>query len=68
MSINSLTVFDFKSTQVRIISIDGEAWFLAKDVCDALELGQVSRACSRLDDEEKGITNVTTLGGNQTRK
>jgi len=65
MSINSLTVFDFKSTQVRIISIDGEAWFLAKDVCDALELADTSKVCSRLDDDEKLIRTLCVSGQNR---
>ena len=31
-----------------------EPWFVAKDVCDCLELGNVSQTCSRLDDDERG--------------
>lgn len=32
---------------------DGEPWFVAKDVCDALGLGNVGQALARLDDDEK---------------
>ena len=31
-----------------------EPWFVAKDACDCLELGNVSQTCSRLDDDEGG--------------
>lgn len=33
---------------------DGEPWFVAKDVCDALGLGNVGQALARLDEDEKG--------------
>lgn len=32
---------------------DGEPWFIAKDVCDALGLGNVGQALARLDEDEK---------------
>ena len=32
-----------------------EPWFVAKDVCDCLELGNVLQTCSRLYDDEGGI-------------
>ncbi|MFB8829082.1 Bro-N domain-containing protein [Azotobacter sp. CWF10] len=31
-----LQLFNFKKTQVRVVSIDGEPWFVAKDLSDAL--------------------------------
>lgn len=43
----------------------GDVWFIAKDVCNALGLEQVSRAISRLDDDEKGVTSSNTPGGIQ---
>ncbi|NLZ54563.1 MAG: hypothetical protein GX892_15765 [Thermoanaerobacteraceae bacterium] len=30
--------FDYNSKQVRTIIKDGEPWFVAKDVCDILEI------------------------------
>ena len=50
---------------------DGEPWFVAKDVCDALGLSNVSVALKRLDDDERskfnlgrqGKTNVITEPG-----
>ena len=50
---------------VRSILIDGEPWFVAADVCKALELEKTNRALSRLDDDEKGAHSVSTPGGRQ---
>ena len=48
----SLTQFAFNSQQVRIVSVNNEPWFVAQDVCDILEIRNVSQALSRLDSDE----------------
>ena len=58
--------FDFKGSSVRVVMVDGEPWFVAKDVCDILGLGNVSWALNSLDSDEKGITRSDTLGGSQS--
>lgn len=45
--------FSFGSVAVRVIDRDGEPWFVAKDICDVLEVENTSQALSRLDDDEK---------------
>lgn len=50
---------------VRAIEIGGEPWFVAKDVCEALGLGNMSQAVARLDDDEKGVISNDTPGGIQ---
>lgn len=50
---------------IRALNMDGEPWFVAKDVCNALGLGNTGQAIVKLDQDEKGITNVDTLGGIQ---
>lgn len=63
---NNLMIFenpDFGA--VRSILIDGDPWFVAADVCKALELEKTNRALSRLDDDEKGAHSVSTPGGRQ---
>jgi prophage antirepressor-like protein len=57
--------FNFKNLTIRIAIKNGDPWFVAADVCAALEHSNSSAAISRLDDDEKGITNVYTLGGHQ---
>lgn len=51
--------------QVRVVTVAGEPWFVAKDVCEALGLENPSKACATLDPDEKGITTGNTLGGSQ---
>lgn len=59
MTSNSIQQFNFHNNEVRVLKDEqGEPWFVAKDVCDILELGNVSQAVSKLDDDEKSnITN-----------
>lgn len=45
--------------------INNEPWFVAKDVCDILEISKYRDAVSRLDDDEVGSVLVDTLGGKQ---
>ncbi len=44
---------------------DGEPWFVAADVCDALELRDTSNVVARLDDDERGTHTVRTPSGDQ---
>lgn len=44
---------------------DGEPWFIAKDVCDALGLGRQQDSTRYLDDDEKGECLVNTPSGEQ---
>ena len=38
---------------IRTVVIDGEPWFVAKDVCDILGVKNSRQAMTRLDDFEK---------------
>ncbi len=58
--------FDFETNAVRIVLRDGAPWFVAADVGRVLEHSNPRQAISRLDDDERGGTNVDTLGGKQT--
>lgn len=63
---NKLMIFENEAFgKVRTLTIGGEAWFVAADVCKALELGNPSMTVERLDDDEKGISTIDTLGGKQ---
>lgn len=62
----AIKAFEFEGKHtIRTIAIDGEPWFVASDVCTALDHSNTSKAISRLDDDEKGINISYTLGGNQ---
>lgn len=63
---NALSVFSFQENHpVRVVMVDGEPWFVAKDVCDALRLTNSRMSLDALDDDEKGVSSTYTPGGNQ---
>ncbi len=63
---NELSVFQNPQFgQVRVVMQDGEPWFVANDVCRALEIRNNRDALSRLDEDEKGVVLTDTLGGKQ---
>lgn len=63
---DAVTVFNFQDQhEVRTVVRDGEPWFVAKDICDILELTDVSQTVQSLSDDEKGTYSIRTLGGNQ---
>lgn len=52
--------------QVRSLSIDGEPWFVGKDVATILGYENTARAIrNHVDDEDKGETELVTPGGRQ---
>lgn len=55
---NSLMNFQYEGQQVRTILQNGAPWFVAKDVCECLELDDVRRAVERLDEDERSLTPV----------
>jgi prophage antirepressor-like protein len=57
--------FTFEAAQIRVIDRDGAPWFVLADVCTILEVGNASDVARRLDDDEKGVDNIDTLGGVQ---
>lgn len=50
---------------IRVTEADGQFWFCAKDICDALELDNVSMALQKLDEDERGMKIFDTPGGPQ---
>jgi len=61
-----ITVFENDQFgSVRTIVRDGEPWFVAADVCRALDIQNTTDAMSRLDEDEKGVDSIYTLGGAQ---
>lgn len=61
----AIEVFGFNDTEVRVVTLDGEPWFVAKDIAGVLELGNPSSSLALLDDDEKGLHSMETLGGQQ---
>lgn len=57
--------FTFSAQTLRVIMRDGEPWFVAADVCEALTISNNRDALCRLDDDEKGVATTDTPGGQQ---
>lgn len=63
---NDVKVFENEQFgEVRTLTINNEPWFVALDVCRILGLDKTWNALQRLDDDEKGTTSISTLGGMQ---
>lgn len=63
---NDLTRFMYQSShQLRTLMIDGEPWFVARDICAPLDLDDVSKAVGRLDDDEKLTRTLFVSGQNR---
>lgn len=65
---NEIQVFSNETFgQLRTIKINGEIWFVAKDVCDALEIKNSRDALTRLDTDEKNTVVLTDGIGNPNK-
>jgi len=62
---NELQVFAYDDKVVRTVDKGGEPWWVLKDVCAVLELDNHRNVTARLDEDEKGVHTVDTLGGRQ---
>lgn len=62
---NAITNFDFEEMLVRVVEREGQPWFVLNDVAKVLDLKNPWNAAARLDDDEKGLHTMETLGGNQ---
>ncbi|MBQ7826623.1 MAG: phage antirepressor [Clostridia bacterium] len=61
---NELTVFTSEEFgSVRTVVRNGEPWFVAADVCKALEVANPTDSIKRLDDDEKARLNLGLKGG-----
>ena len=56
------TIFKFGFHDVRVITKDGEPWFVAEDVCKALKLSNPSMSLKSLDDDERSKFNLGRKG------
>lgn len=62
---NQISIFNFENQSIRTIAINNEPWFIAKDLCDAINISNYRDAIERLDEDEKGVALTDTLGGKQ---
>ena len=64
---NQLRIFENEDFgTIRVIEIDGEPWWVLKDVANALSITDISRLAERLDSDE--LTRVRLVSGGQNRR
>lgn len=51
-------ILKFEGHDVRMIDKDGEPWWVAKDVCDVLGIGNNREALARIDPDDVGLADV----------
>lgn len=54
-----ISVIKFEGKTVRIVNVYGEPWFVAKDICEALDIVNSRDALKSLDDDEKNTVALT---------
>lgn len=52
----NLQVFKYENNDVRTVEMNGEPWFVLKDVCGVLGLSTPARVAERLDGDEVSQT------------
>lgn len=63
---NDLQIFNYNGNEVRTIQKDGEPWWVLKDVCEIFGETNYRRVSGRLDEDEKGVSQINTPGGLQS--
>ena len=58
---NAMQNFVFEENLVRVTDLDGEPWFVGKDICAALGIKNHNDALSDLDEDEKGVASTDPL-------
>lgn len=51
--------------EVRVVVVDNDVWFVAADVCAVFGVANSRNVTTKLDDDEKDVCVVDTLGGKQ---
>lgn len=60
------TIFKFGASQIRVVNKDGDPWFVAEDLCTALNLSNATMSLKALDEDERAKFNLgrsKTSGG-----
>lgn len=61
---NELQIFNFKDSAVRIVQKDGNYYWVLKDVCGILKIGNSRMVANRLDADEKADVSITDVSSN----
>jgi prophage antirepressor-like protein len=62
----NLEIFNYGEKTVRTINLNGEVWWILKDVCEVLELMEPHKVSARLDEDDRTLIPVIdSIGRNQ---
>lgn len=63
---NDITIFNYEGADIRTVAIEGEPWFVGKDVAEVLGYVNPQKAVrDHVDDEDRGVNEMVTPGGRQ---
>lgn len=61
---NEIQIFNFQNNNVRVVNVNDEPWFVAKDVAEILGYSETEKMTRRLDDDEKTTLPFRGTGSN----
>jgi anti-repressor protein len=59
MNENGIQVWNYESSEIRTVQVNGEPWFVLADVCKVLELSSPHKVADRLENDERNQIPVT---------
>lgn len=60
---NEIQIFKYRTNEVRTVQVNGEPWFVLKDVCEVLGISNHKMTAQRLDEDEVSRTYLTDSMG-----
>lgn len=67
MNENEIQVWNYESSEIRTVQINGEPWFVLSDVCKVLELSTPARVAERLEKDEVSQTHTIDRMGREQK-
>lgn len=61
---NSMQLFENTDWKIRVVMLDGDPWFVAKDVADCIEHSNVTKMCELCRDKDKVVVRPSDLTSN----
>lgn len=62
---NNIQIFKYENNDVRTVEMNGEPWFVLKDVCEVLGISNHKMTVQRLDPDEVSLTDLIDSMGRQ---
>lgn len=56
---DELKIWNYNNSEVRIVNINNEPWWVLTDVCKVLEIARGSKIAERLEEDEVRQTSLT---------